>query len=130
MPTPHHSTGSPVPATDSATPPRAPSVAIPPNVLFARAMAESGMSRTEVAERIGYSASQAAVVSMLASGSMRIPIDKTPAIADALNLDLVPLVLSVLNQAGHQGLIDAISAVMPERLVSEREYRKRLAVPS
>lgn len=80
------------------------------------------MSRTEVAERIGYSRSQAPVVSMMASGSMRIPVDKAPAIATVLNLDLVPFVLSVLSQARHTGLIEAIALVTEKRPVSQREY--------
>lgn len=99
-----------------------PAIPLPPQVQFARAIAQSGMSRTEVAERIGYASSQAAVVSMMASGSMRIPVDKAPAIAKALNLDLVPFVLFILTQAGHKGMVNAIALVSAQRPVSEREY--------
>jgi hypothetical protein len=40
-----------------------------------------------------------------------------------LTRTLIPFVLSVLYEAGHKGLIEAISTVATERPVSENEYR-------
>lgn len=69
---------------------------VPFHVFLSRALDEAQLSNPDVAQRLGYS--KANVISMMRHGSMKVPINKIPDLADMLKMSRMDLLMMALNE--------------------------------
>jgi len=91
---------------------------LPLNEYLTVRIAESGKTNVEIAQLLGYGRPN--VVSMLKTGSMRLPVNKVSALARVLNIDPVFLLEKVLTESSPE-VWDCLKGVIGNYLVTANE---------
>jgi hypothetical protein len=95
--------------------------AVPFHVFLTRALDEANLTNPDVAQRLGYT--KANVVSMIRTGSMKVPLNKLPELADMLDMSRIDLLMIALNEYD-PGFLEALKRIIGEgQMVGENEMR-------
>lgn len=90
----------------------------PFHVFFSNAMDMANISNVDLAERLNYAKPN--VIAMMRNGSMKVPLNKIPAIAKALRIDQIALLQYALT-AYMPELWETLKEVLNDRLMTRNE---------
>ena len=73
--------------------------------MLAKAIDESGLTQSDIADRVGLKHSN--ILTMIKQGITRVPIDRIPALAQTLGIDQATLLLTAIKEY-HRGAFDLL----------------------